>query len=466
MTALPGADDEIQRVRHRARYQELIGEYVGRADWPPGLIQAERTRALRELIAVAVARSPWHRARLAGIDPGEVTEADLASLPVMTKTDLMANFDEIVTDPRLTRQLCESHLGQLTGNAYLLDGYHVVTSGGSSGQRGVFVYGWDAWAICFASIARFQRRAWAADPGLAGIPRRSATIATWYPRHLSAAIHTTFSRPGARTLFSVGQPVEQIVAGLNKLQPTVLTCYSSFLPRLTREAAAGRLRITPRQVVGVAEPLLPEIAAAASQAWGVPAVTNYGMSEGMFARSCGHSLHLPDDLCIVEPAGADGRPARRGEASRSIYLTNLYNHVLPLIRFEVPDEVMLLDRPCHCGSAFRCIASPRGRREELFTYPGDLVVHPQVFCAVLGSHPGIIEYQVRQTQRGAQIAVQADGEAATGRTGGLTGLLGKQVRACLESIGLTGPEVSVTTQQTALERTPAGKLRRFVPLPP
>ena len=43
----------------------------------------------------------------------------------MTKSDLMDNFDDIVTDPRLTRALCERHLEQSV-EPYLLDEYHVV----------------------------------------------------------------------------------------------------------------------------------------------------------------------------------------------------------------------------------------------------------------------------------------------------------------------------------------------------
>ena len=95
----------------------------------------------------------------------------------MTKADLMDNFDDITADRRVTRGLCEAHLEQDTGPGYLLGEYSVVASGGSSGQRGVFVYGWEAWAICYASIVRFQHRDWASDPALAGEERVTAVIA-------------------------------------------------------------------------------------------------------------------------------------------------------------------------------------------------------------------------------------------------------------------------------------------------
>ena len=75
-------------------------------------------------------------------------------------------------------------LSKAPGDAYLLGDYHVVASGGSSGQRGVFLYGWDAWAICWASMVRFPQRDWAADPALAGVRRVAAMVAA-YDAHVT-----------------------------------------------------------------------------------------------------------------------------------------------------------------------------------------------------------------------------------------------------------------------------------------
>jgi len=114
----------------------LLPEYVARIEWSWDQVPSERLRALRELLAVAVERSPWHRERLVGLDFSQLSEADVESLPVMTKADLMDNFDEIVTDRRISRALCEAHLEDDTGAAYLFDHYSVVASGGSSGPTG------------------------------------------------------------------------------------------------------------------------------------------------------------------------------------------------------------------------------------------------------------------------------------------------------------------------------------------
>jgi phenylacetate-coenzyme A ligase PaaK-like adenylate-forming protein len=167
-----------------------------------------------------------------------------------------------------------------------------------------------------------------------------------------------------------------MVAGLNAYQPSVLNTYPTVLHALTAAAESGDLRIAPETVVSIAEPLLPEIRAAAERVWGVPVINVWGASEGVSASSCGHGsgLHLSDDLAIVEPVDLRGQPVAAGERAAKIYVTVLYNHTLPLIRYEISDEITVLDSSCPCGSAHRLLADPLGRLDDAFHY-GDLMVH-------------------------------------------------------------------------------------------
>lgn len=191
--------------------------------------------------------------------------------------------------------------------------------------------------------------------------------------------------------------------------------------------------------------------------WGAPVANGYAMSEGMFTGSCGHGIHLPDDLCILEPVDADGNPAGPGELSNRILVTNLYNHTQPLIRYEVTDQVTLIGGPCPCGSGFRRIEDPQGRLDDVFEFANGLSVHPHVFRSALGQHPDIIEYQVRQTSRGAAIAIVAaarvDMEA-----------LQTKITEALALLGLSDPDVTIDTL-VELPRQVSGKLKRFVPPP-
>jgi phenylacetate-CoA ligase len=447
---------EELRSKHLGELQRLAPQHFERTAWSRERLRIEQTARLGELIRVAQERSPWHRERLSGIDP----PAGLEGVPVMTKDDLMANFDEIVTDPRLTLEVVESHLEGISRDAYLLDGYHAVASGGASGRRGVFVWSWESWAPCYLGFLRHPLRRRLRDPELAGKPLVLASVVAQHATHMSSALSQSFANPAAIVhLLPVTLPYEQIVAGLNEAQPELVLGFASALHRLALEAQAGNLRIAPRGLISVAEPLLPEIRGALETTWTAPIYNWWGTSEaGPMAASCGEGpgMHLSEDLVIVEPVDRDGKPVAPGERAAKVYLTNLVNHALPLIRYELTDEVTLLDEPCPCGSAHRLIGDIEGRLDDGFVYPGVGQVHPHVFRSPLGRERSVVEYVVRQTPHGAAITVCCGGELDVAR-------LRRELVAGLERQGLDRPEISVS-QADRLERQPSGKLKRFVPL--
>jgi phenylacetate-coenzyme A ligase PaaK-like adenylate-forming protein len=415
---------------------------------------------LRDLAWHAVKSSPWHRERLAGVDPNQLDERSLCELPPMTKTDLMENFDQIVTDERLSLRVVEDHLRDVSTGGYLLDEYTAVTSGGSTGERGVFVYDWDGWATFWLSAFRYLQRAKQSGPAFESRPVVQAWVAAAHFSHATAALSRTFTSPDVINVrFPVTLPTEMMVDGLNAAQPDWLVAYPSALHLLSAEAQRGALRIAPRRVVSCAEPLLPEIRAAAEQAWGVCAGNVWGVSEGGgVATPCDDSRsHLSDDLVIVEPVDEEGRPVAPGERSSKVYLTNLFNRALPLIRYEITDEVAILSEPCPCGSGHRCVADIQGRLDDAFVYEGRRI-HPHVFRSALSRHAGVVEYQVRQTAHGASITVSCSGPVDLQR-------LGTEVADALAGLGVTRPAVQVSAVER-LERDPGpAKLRRFVPLP-
>jgi phenylacetate-coenzyme A ligase PaaK-like adenylate-forming protein len=106
-------------------------------------------------------------------------------------------------------------------------------------------------------------------------------------------------------------------------------------------------------------------------------------------------MHLNDDQLIGESVDMDGKPVPSGVRSAKIYVTNLINiDPLPLIRYEITDEVTLLEGKCPCG-----------RLDDSFTYAGVGAIHPHVFRSRLGRERHIVEYQVTQTRRGATVAL-------------------------------------------------------------
>ena len=474
--------EELRR-QHISDLLARMPENIRRVKWPAERIKEERQQRLRSLIRVAKEKSPWHRERLKNVDADSITEADLDKLPVMTKADLMNNFDEIITDKRLSLEMVNAHVASLREDKYLLDQYHVIASGGTSGFRGVFVYDWDAWTTCalalrhaflpvnpflwrflsFRPIGRTFANSRTKKKKARQPQSRAASVMVFadIASHMSHAIANSVGYPFIDQEYPATLSIQEIVEGLNSAQPDSLSAYPSILYQLALEAKAGRLHIMPRRIASGAEPLLPHIRNALHDTWGIP-VTNFWITSegGCMSWSCGkgEGMHLNEDLQIVEAVDENGRPISPGIESSKIYLTNLFNHTLPLIRYVITDQVTFLaDEACACGSKLRRISDIEGRLEDMFTYEGGVKVHPVVFDSSFEHYPSVIEYQVRQTQNGVAISLLTNGPV-------VLELLKTNVAEYLERSGLHDPEVSARIVDR-IERTPGvAKLKRFVPL--
>jgi phenylacetate-CoA ligase len=446
---------EELRQKHVGELAAWLPEYVQRLDWPADRLRAERERRLRALIRIAQERSTWHRERLGGIDADALREEELQSLPTMTKEDLMSNWNGIVTDERLSLDMVQEHLEGLAGDAYLLDTFHAIASSGSSGRRGVFVYDWEGWLTYGLATFRNTVR-WATTHPGAG-PVVVAAVAAERANHIGSALLQTFSNralPFHRV--PVTLPIDEIVARLNEIQPTSLAGYPSMLHVLAEQARAGELRIRPGRVGSSAEPLLPEARRAIEEAWGVPVFNSYAASESVIAAGCDSGgCHIADDLIFLEPVDSSGNPVPTGATSEKVYLTNLYNLALPLIRYEVTDEVTLLEGQCACGWTHRRIDDVHGRLDDVFSY-GGIKVHPHVFRSPLARHREVTAYQVGQTERGASIDVQLIGDLRVED-------VQKEIEEALQKVGLVSAQV-VVTPVDSLDRGATGKLKRFVPI--
>lgn len=154
--------DEVAEVA-RGRVLSTLFELLGRLHWTGPTLEEHRTSALAEMLTFAGEHSTWHAERLGTVDPAGVTPNDLSALPTMTKADLMANWDGIVTDPRLSLDLVREHLARVDreGLSFLLDEYVVLTTGGSTGEPGIFAWSLDElsrWAATNARTGRIRHR--------------------------------------------------------------------------------------------------------------------------------------------------------------------------------------------------------------------------------------------------------------------------------------------------------------------
>jgi phenylacetate-CoA ligase len=433
--------------------------YTERLGWDASQLEHHQRERLRLLLAHAAGHSPFHARRLRGVDPGRFELADLARLPVMTKAEMMAEFDAVVTDPRLSKHQVDQHLAaSLHEPSLLLDEYVCLASGGSSGTRGIFVQTLSEFADFVASLVRpgYARALAAGGPPPEGLVL--GLVAASSPVHSSGFGAAVASGPPVRLIPApVTLPLTEIVARLNAAQPPALMGYASKLAELAREQLAGRLSITPRSVVSNAEVLTAADRAIMEHAFAVPVIDSFVSTEGLVGHSepGGSVLRFAADMCLAEPVDDDNNPVPAGVPSAKVLVTNLHNFTQPLVRYELTDR---FTSPHATPTDGWPRASIEGRADDTFRY-GSAAVHPHVIRSALSGDGAVREYQVRQTKDGVDVDCVTGGRLDTA-------VLAARLADGLRQAGLTQPEVNITVAE-AIPRDPkTGKVRRFLPLQP
>jgi len=448
---------------HLAAIRAFTPEAIARLAWSRERVREEQTRRLRRIAAHAHQASPFFARRLKDVNPETLTLDDLAALPVLTKADVMENWDQLVTDPRLRLADIFVHLQRLKSseqtNPYYLEKFYASATGGSSGKRGVFLWDWETVVVTTNIAYRLEARSDTAAPP-AG-PRRTAVVCAGSPVHASNMVFPISLDPRREMrVFPAGTPIPELVGQLNAWRPDRLVGYASLVQELAAEALEGRLDVRLNRISTNSEPLLPEARAMALQAWGVNIHDTWGSVEIGVAAHEGDSfsgLTLAEDFLIFEPVDGGNRPCDPANAERML-VTKLFGEIMPMIRYEMTDALILDESPNPDAPGLRRIHGIKGRSDAWFTYPGGLRVHPMVFRDVLGQEPHISEYQVRQTGTGADIFVVAHGAMD------LPGLT-RALQSSLAQAGLANALVALTVVSEIPRHAETNKLVRFVPLP-
>ena len=343
-------------------------------------IKAKQDKRLRALLAYAATYSPYYRRRLSGID---IERCALTDLPILTKAEMMENFDQLVTDPRLKKadlSAFVSHPDNL-GRMYL-GRYGVSHTSGSQGQPALIVQDREAlnlvFAVQFARGTKLKRRFL---PHLGRIvnPARMAVLTVkpgFYPSASAFAYFPRFLKPVFKILhLSFSDPMATNIRKLENFRPEYITGYASALEALGREQAEGRMQLRElgclKQITNVAEPISDESAAWLEGVFDTHVSDEYALGECLVLSSgcvAGRGAHVNADLAILEVVDDRNRPVPPGTEGSKVLMTNLYNRVQPFIRYEVDDRITMAVAPCACGSLLPRIDRISGRSKDLLWF--------------------------------------------------------------------------------------------------
>jgi phenylacetate-coenzyme A ligase PaaK-like adenylate-forming protein len=333
-----------------------MSESETRADF-----EALKLRTFRELVRHAKAHAPYYAniIRERGIDMGTCVPADF---PVLTKSILMANFDDIVTDPRITKQVVADFLsGSTDPREMLFDDMTVMHTSGTSGEVGYFLYA-PADYKRLRRAARANRQAFRSLLPRLGLRLSRIRVAFYGATggHFAGATSIASMQRGLARFFidarsfEVNTPLPDVVARLNQFRPDILWGYTTALRILGDEQRAGRLDIKPTALAATGEMVTSADLRFLSEVFGGAAASSiYACTEHMLlgiSNSGTDTMTLLDDNLIFE-----------FHEDHSI-ITNLFNLTMPLIRYRMSDILRPISAP---GARRIVIENLVGRAEQM-----------------------------------------------------------------------------------------------------
>jgi phenylacetate-coenzyme A ligase PaaK-like adenylate-forming protein len=311
-----------------------MGEFRRNEKLSRAEFEAVKLKKFRKLVRYANERSSYYAdiIKERGINLDSCVPEDF---PVLTKSILMANFDRIVTDKRVSKQGIAEFLTRSTdAKDQLLGEFSVLHTSGSSGEVGYFVYSKNDWARGMANgppsrdmqkrppfkrkrKGKFNFAFYGAVGGhFAGVSM--ATSALRWPGRWFMNLRT----------FEINTPLPETLAGLNEFQPEFLVGYTTALKILAGKQQEGLLNISPLFINAGGEGMTPADKALLESAFKCEAVSGYGCTEHLMmgtSNADGVTMTLYDDDLIYEFFDDHS------------LISNLFNYTLPLIRYRMSD---------------------------------------------------------------------------------------------------------------------------------
>ena len=119
--------------------------------------------------------------------------------------------------------------------------------------------------------------------------------------------------------------------------------------------------------------------------WNADVFDTYGSNEcGTMASECPHKagMHLFEDAFVMEINDPESLAPKPAEEQGTIFITALFKHVAPMIRYNTNDVSSWMARGCACGTHQRSITKIVGRTDNMVKLRG-VNVFPEAIGALV-----------------------------------------------------------------------------------
>lgn len=264
-------------------------------------------------------------------------------------------------------------------------------------------------------------------------------------------------------------PTKRQIEIMQAFGTTVLTGFPAYLRHMAL-VARDEFGIDPHSL-GIrllTSHLGVEDRATIENLWNAPCYDSYGIHEaGLMAAECTHKdgMHIYEDAFVMEVCDPDtGQPMPDGERG-NVFITTLYKHGAPVIRYNVNDISAMVPGTCACGSTLLRLEKIFGRADNMVKLRG-ANVFPEAVNAAFGGDPRLTGEYVCVVERVGEagrdeMTVLVEVVAADVDRGPLVAELERKVHDAIGvRVGVTLVDRGGLDQYTGLSQT--SKIKRLV----
>jgi phenylacetate-CoA ligase len=342
------------------------------------LYQDDRIRAL---VRFAATHIPFYGKRWAehGVNADDIQGvADLARLPTITKADMRAAGDGMLSAP--ARQLTHGHTSGTTGSPLSLWYDHaMVNANNVADWRQKRWGGLELGAWCAMFLGRVV------------VPVGQSRPPFWRANHVQKQLWCSSFHLSDENLPRYVDEIRRRRIEFLEGYPSTMFILASFLLR--------RGEVLPMRAVFTSSETLHAIQREAFEsAFQGPVFDFYGHAErAVFAGECDHhgGKHLFDEYGVTEIVDDAGRPVPDG-APGMLTGTSLWNRGMPIIRYRTGDLSVRSAAPCPCGRGLGRLADIATKAEDIVVTPDGRFVSPSVLTHPFKPFDQILKSQIIQ----------------------------------------------------------------------
>ena len=329
--------------------------------WSLEKIHNYQLQKLNKLLIQAKQNSPYYNKKLNHVKLPLKSLKNLQELPILRKTDIRSNQQEIMCTNISTNRFVQSR------------------TGGSTGEP--MVYYWDKRGMDWNRASVYRSAEWANTAlGEKTVQMSGSHFDYTQSQNIKNKVVFFLQRYKDLSVAILNNEIlEDYYQQVIRFKPTSIWGYAgglSIFAEFILENHADSDFSFLKAVMTSSETLWPKQREIINHAFGGDKVYDqYGSRELYIASECDfhEGYHIHSESIITEIINDEGNNCKPGEIGR-VLLTDLTNYAFPFIRYEIGD-VGIMEEPnqCKCGLWLPRLQSIEGRTADIVTFkPEDL----------------------------------------------------------------------------------------------